>query len=324
MRRKNRAEQPEPTPAAPVDGEQLLAVQELADLKARLDELDQSRRGLDMTPLAIHRRERDIWLATNTRSDHADPCPACGVAGGAQRLTGNNVTLLASAWLCVPCSGAVEIGWGESSRQLPARSEVLDRLACLAAGMGAPTRSFRFLAARYGLTFVLARDSRGGDGTAWSHLGDRARWQEAGAKATRRDAAGMGVFPATDPAALEPDMVLGKVYDPSSPTMSRTDFIQKTAGPTPEELAARLDAEERAVEQALTEQAKAARTAAEERAAQDVRDAERARIDREYRAARKAQEKLFEAHRRGLRADRQAVLRAADTKADFNAIVSGL
>ena len=326
VRRKNRSEPAEPTPAAAaVSAEQLLAVQELAALKARLDELDQSRRGVDMSPVAIHRRERAEWLTNNTRTDHAAPCPACGLVGGEQRLTGRSASVLASAWLCAPCGDAVEIGWGESSRRIPAREDAFDRLACLAAGMDEPTRSFRALAVRYGLKFALARDSRGGDGTPWSHLSEPARWLEVGVKAVRRDAAGMGVFPVVDPAALEQERVLGKVYDPSSPTGSRTAYVSpESEPPAAEELAAQLAAEELAVEQALTAQAAAAQLADKERAAQAVKDAERARIDREYRAARQAQEALFEEHRRKLRDTRQEVLRAADTKADFNAIVRGI
>ena len=89
--------------------------------------------------------------------------------------------------------------------------------------------------------------------------------------------------------------------------------------PTADELRDQLTREEEAVEAALLAQA----AMGKERAAQAAKAAERARIDREYRAAVRAQETLFQEERHKLREARSQVHKAADTKADFQEIVKG-
>ena len=315
--RRNRDEQPAQQPAAAPAPES--AGEELRALRERLAAIEQ-RTAPEPTwhPLDRHRAERERWIAANTRMDHADPCAACGAVGGEQRRTGGS-QLLASAWLCEPCTEAVEIGWGTNRVLTPPRNECLDRLASLAAGQAEPTPGFRTLAKRYGLTFALARDAKGGDGTAWSHLGDAAEWRSVGAKAVRRHAAGFGVFPAADTTALRPEMVPVpgpmRLLNPNAPAYVEAE----REAPTQEEQAAQLQTEEKAVEAALL----AAAAMGKERAAQAAKAAERARIDREYRAACAAQEALFKEERRKLREARSQVHQAADTAADFQEIVKG-
>ena len=72
-----------------------------------------------------YRAERERWIAANSRTDHTDPCAACGAVGGEQRRTGPGTQLLATSWLCVACTEAVEQGWGTSRVLTPARNACL-------------------------------------------------------------------------------------------------------------------------------------------------------------------------------------------------------
>lgn len=321
-RRKNREQAPA-TPVQPpaVASAPTGATDELQVLRERLERLERleqaDRQAEDASPVALRRREEERWAALNTRTSE-DPCRTCGAVGGEQRRVMGAMLRRTPAWVCVACVGAMIDGYDSNTTRTYSQAETLDRLACLAAGMERPTRSFRALAQRYGLTFTLAMDSDGGDGTAWSHLGDLDRWAEVGARALRRDAAGFGVFPATPVSALHPEMVDGRVVDLTHPRGWRHAMVPKPAEqPTEEQLAAQLAAEEEAIEAELAAQVR--RKA--ERAEEAARKAERDRIDREYRVARAAQEALFEQERRRLREDRAKVLKSADVRADFNAIV---
>lgn len=321
-RRKNREQAPaapvQPPAAAPAPTG---ATDELQVLRDRLAEVERLARPEDPSPVAARRREEERFRAMYFRADGDTPCPLCGQVGGPQRQFTGAMFIRTPAWVCTACSEAVAPGYGTNSTRTFTRAVTLDRLACLAAGMERPTRSFRALAQRYGLTFTLAMDAEGGDGSAWSHLGDLDRWAEVGAKALRRDAAGFGAFPAPTLEALHPEMVDGRVVDLTHPRGWRHALVPKPAEqPSEEQLAAQLAAEEEAIEAELAAQAR--REA--ERAEEAARKAERARIDREYLAARAAQEALFEQERRRLREDRARVLKSADVRADFNAIVSSL
>jgi len=324
MRRKDRRNKPEQAPA-PVPVEALPApvpaADELQALRERLALVEQQQQPVPPTPVAARLREQERWAVVNTRTGHTDPCPACGLLGGKQRRLLGSMWRKSPTWVCMPCAETMVDGLGSNSIRTYTQPETLDRLACSAAGMDRPTRTFRALALRYGLTFTLAMDSDGGDGTAWSHLGDLERWRDVGTRAIRREEAGFGVFPMALPSALHPEMVDGRLPDPSHPRGWRFAAVPKPVEqPSAAQLAAQLAAEEEAIETALTAQARRAAETAETAA----RKAERARINREYRAAVKAQEKLFSEHRRKLREARAMVLESADTRADFDAIVRGL
>lgn len=328
-RRKNRRNNPEQAPVAPVQPseeapEPAVSADELRDLLDRLALVErQQQQPEDPSPVAARKRERERWAATNTRTDSDEPCPACGTAGGEQRRISGSLFRKSPAWACVPCVNVMIDGYDTNRVRTFTTAVTLDRLAALAAGMDRPTRSLRALASRHGLTFTLAMDSDGGDGTAWSHLGQRdlGRWAEVGAKALRRDAAGFGVFPAVPVSALRPEMVDGRVADLTHPRGWRHSLVPKPVEPpSAEQLAAQLAAEEAAIEAELI----ALHRKEVEKTEEAARKAERARIDAEYRKAVRAQEALFATHRRKLREARAMVLESADTRADFNAIVSGL
>lgn len=322
--RKNRstgnppAAAPEPAPVPEVSGE-------LEALRARLDRVEQERATPDVwTQMADrHRIEREREIAAATRVDPDSPCQACGDAVALQRRMVDASLLGASGWLCDPCIQAVQPGWGtKTTRTLP-RSRALDRLACLAAGMDEPTEGFAVLAGRYGLTFTLAQDSAPGDGAPWSHLGDRGEWREVGIKAVRRAAAGFGVLPVipASRALGTPETVMGRVLDLTHPRGYRLAPVEVPPEPSaPGDLAALLRAEETAIEAALKDRGRVA----EEKAQEAARAAERARINREYRKARRELEKAIQEERRKLRGALREVHQAADTRADFNALVRGL
>lgn len=303
-RRKNAkpAEQPAAAPVPAVSEEQLKA---LADRLAALEQPTAPE--APWSPLDRHRAERAAWLKANIRTDHTAPCPACGVVGGEQRQTGSGAQLLALRWLCVDCTGAVELGWGTNRVTTPSRAVCLDRMASLAAGQADPTPGFRTLAARYGLVFSLARDAAGGDGTAWSHLGDLDLWRSVGGKAVRRHAAGFGVLPAVNAAeALHPESLFvpgpARIHNPSAPAW----VDQAPELPTQEETAARLVVEETAIEQQLKAQARAAK----ERQAQAERDRRESEIRAHYREHRAQLEKQIARTRTELRGELDSALRA--------------
>lgn len=324
-RRKNRRNSLEQAPVAPVQTsgeapEPAVSADELRALRERLAQVERQQQPENPSPVAARKREQERWAATNTRMDDTDPCPACGTVGGEQRRISGSLFRKSPAWACVPCVDVMIDGYDTNRVRTFTTGETLDRLAALAAGMDRPTRSLRALASRYGLTFSLAMDSEGGDGTSWAHL-DLPRWREVGALAVRRDAAGFGVFPAVPVSALRPEMVDGRVADLTHPRGWRHSLVPKPVEPpSAEQLAAQLAAEEAAIETELIAQHRREVEKTEEAA----RKAERARIDAEYRKAVRAQEALFATHRRKLREARAMVLESADTRADFNAIVSGL
>lgn len=300
-RRKNRRnadEQPVQAPAAPTsDGAPDEVLKALTDRLAALEKAQAP--GAPWTPLNRHRSEHAAWIATNTRTDHTDPCPACGLVGGEQRRTDPNTQLLPMTWLCTGCVGAVEIGWGTNSRSFPSWGVSLDRLAATAAGMAEPTPGFRTLASRYGLTFALARDNQEhGDGTTWGHL-DRPQWLEVGVKATKRAQAGFGELPfTTHPEHFATREVRREFFEPFEvippgwPAGKETgrwmyEMVEKRVHIWPDtdveitpEIAARwLRDEEAAVDQALKDQVRAAK----ERGAQAERDRREEEIRAHYR-----------------------------------------
>ncbi|NUK87124.1 hypothetical protein [Streptomyces lunaelactis] len=298
---------------------------ELDALRERLDRMEKDQAPRDAWAMVAdrHRIEREREIAAHTRANPDTPCRACGDADAVQRRLVPAEIFGTSAWICTACVKACVPGWGTQTTRALNRSQAIDRLACLAVGMDAPTASFAALAGRYGLRLVLAQDAPGaGDGTPWSHLGDLAQWREAGIKATRRSAAGFGAFPAVDHRTLlaPRETELRRVWDPELGAARLGPVEVPPEPPTAEELAARLCAEEIAIEAALKDQVRQAR----EQAEQADKDAERTRIAREYRAAARAQEKLFQEERHKLREARRAVYRAADTKVVFNAIVGGI
>lgn len=327
--RKNRstgnppAAAPEPAPVPEVS-------EELEALRARLDRVEKDRATPDVwTQMADrHRIEREREIAASTRVDPDSPCQACGDASSLQRRMVPAHVLGASGWLCDPCMQAVQPGWGTKTTVTLPRSRALDRLACLAAGMDEPTEGFAVLAGRYGLTFTLAQDSAPGDGTRgtpWSHLGDLAQWREVGIKAVRRAAAGFGVFPVIPASRLaEGEHVIGRVLDLTHPRGYRLAPVEAQPEPSARDESARLRAEEGVIEAALKDRERVA----EEKAQEAARAEERARVDAEYRKARRTLEKAIRSdagiHRRELRAARDKVLATADTRADFDTIVRGM
>ncbi|MFG2640801.1 hypothetical protein ACGFYP_07465 [Streptomyces sp. NPDC048370] len=327
MSRRNRRIRPEAAPATPVEAsvpvpEPSVSADQLKALTDRLAVLERQQQtdAGPWSPVTARRREQDAWLASNTRTDGPDACPVCGRLGDEQRRLVGTMFRFSPAWVCLACVDVMVPGYGTACFTTRTMGETLDRLACLAAGMDRPTRSFRALAARYGLTFSLAKDSDVGDGTAWSHLGDLTLWREVGVKALRRDDAGFGVFPVVSASVLRPEVEFKFVYDASLGRRSHTPVAKPMDPPSATQAAARLAAEETAIEAALVDQERQAAERAEEAA----RRAERARIEAEYQAAVRAQEALFEQHRQELRKARAKVLESADTRADFNAIVQGL
>lgn len=326
MSRKNRRNKPEPVPSAvpePTPAPQVPA-KEIQDLRERLEGLERARQqSEDPSPVAARHREKALWAAENTRTDSTDPCPACGLVGGEQRRIQGSMFRKSPTWACSPCTAnAMITGYDTNVLRTYTEAETLDRLACLAAGMSRPTPSFRALADRYGLAFTLAKDNEGGDGAAWSHLGQRDLWAEVGAKALRRENAGFGVFPATSSeSALYPKMVEGVIHDPAHPLGRQFALVpEPVEPPSAREVAARLAAEEAAIEAELTAQ----RHRAEVEAEKSAREAERDHINTEYRKAVRAQKALFASHRKGLRQARRQVLESADVRADFDAIVRSL
>lgn len=247
-------EAPVPTPASSDQTETLRALQE------RLDRLESG--GVEpYNPDRDRRRAHAAALAEETRHDADEPCPACGVAGGEQRRTGST-SVLSRRWLCVPCAGAVDPGWGSSTRPKHGEGRVLDRLAALAAGMEEPTQDFRALAARYGLVFSLASaPGAGGSGGAWSHLDDLDEWARVGRLAVRRQEAGLHAI-AVRVAPDNRDFEMAKVYDPASPHGSRWASVPVEADPKEaarqalERDRAALEREEAAVERILRDRAR--------------------------------------------------------------------
>lgn len=283
--------QPQPqAPEAPTD--------ELRALTERLSRLEQDQSPRDAWSLLAdrHRLAHEREIAANTRTHPDTPCRACGDAQAVQRRLTHPDVLGSSGWLCDPCIRAVQPGWGTQSSRTMNRTQGADRLACLAAGMAEPTEGFAVLASRYGLTFSLAQDSRGGDGTAWSHL-DTAQWREVGLKAVQRAAAGFGVFPAANPNRLlaPPVAELGRAYDRSTGVISLAVVEKAPVLPTAEELTAQLWAEEAAITRALKAQARQekeeAAQAEKERREREIRShhrAHQARLQAEYRAQSRA------------------------------------
>lgn len=323
-RRKNRPENPQTTPeVAPAPVPAPVSADELAALRARLAAVESQAAPLDLSPFAARQREKAAQDAMFFRADSDTACPLCGQVGGAQRQFTGAMLIRTPAWVCDPCAQAVAPGIGTSIVRTFTDSVTRDRLACLAAGMERPTPTFRALAARYGLIFQLAPDAPegAGNGTAWSHLGDLREWQEVGAKALRRDDAGLGVFPATPVSALCPEMVDGFEYDPTHPLGRRFAQVPKQVDPpSAEQLADRLRAEEEAVEAELEAQAVRAAEAVKE----DALRAERARIDSLYRKAVREFDRGVARHRKGLREDRRRMRATAGVRSDFNAIVGGM
>lgn len=309
-----------PAPVPEVSGE-------LEALRARLDRVEQERAAPDAWAQMAdrHRIEREREIAASTRVSPDSPCQACGDAVALQRRMVPAHVLGASGWLCDPCMQVVQPGWGTRTTRILPRSRALDRLACLVAGMDEPTEGFAVLASRYGLTLVLAQDAPGqGDGTPWSHL-DLSAWHEVGLKAARRAAAGFGVLPVPPPPHLsEGEHVIGRVLDLTHPRGYRLAPVEAQPEPSARDESARLRAEEGVIEAALKDRERVA----EEKAQEAARAEERARVDAEYRKARRALEVAIkesaDAHRRELRATRDKVLATADTRADFNALVRGL
>lgn len=294
--RRNAAQPPVQAPSLPQPTE--APTEELRALRARLDRIEQDQSPRDAWALLAdrHRIAHEREIAANTRTRPDSPCRACGDAQAVQRRLAHPEVLGSSGWLCDPCIQAVAPGWGTQSTRTMNRTQGLDRLACLAAGMDQPTKGFTVLASRYGLTFSLAQDSPGGDGTAWSHL-NTAPWREVGAKAVQRAAAGFGVFPAADPRRLlaPPDVELAPAYNRVTGAIHPAITEKAPVLPTTEELTAQLRAEEAAITQALKTQARQekeeAAQAEKERREREIRSlhrAHQARLQAEYRAQSRA------------------------------------
>ncbi|WP_405599554.1 hypothetical protein OG741_19315 [Streptomyces sp. NBC_01410] len=305
-RRKSRkaAEQPVQAPAAAPGTEP--AMDEIRALRERLDrvEKDQSPRDAWAMVADRHRIEREREIAAHTRVSPDTPCQACGDAEAVQRRLVSPLVLGASGWICDPCMQAVQPGWGTQSTRTLNRSQGVDRLACLAAGLAEFTEGFAVLASRYGLTFQLAQDSRGdGDGTAWSHLSDLAEWRRVGELAVRRHAAGFGVFPvATLP--TPPEKRLGRVWDRKAGAVRLGLVEEAPEPPAPGELAAQLAAEETAIAQTLKDRKRAAKEA-EAAAAETARQAE---VRRHWRDHQRQLEREIKRQRAALRQDLRTAL----------------
>ncbi|MGY5069381.1 hypothetical protein [Streptomyces griseus] len=312
-RRKNRTpetpearqEAPVPTPASSDQTETLRALRE------RLDRLESG--GVEpYDPDRDRRRAHAAALAADTRHDADDPCPACGVAGGEQRRIGNTM-VLSRQWLCVPCAGAVDPGWGSSTRPKHGESRVLDRLAALAAGMEEPTRDFRALAGRYGLAFSLASaPGVTGTGAAWSHLDDLDEWARVGRLAIRRQEAGMHAI-SVRVAPGDQEFEMAKVYDPASPLGTRWASVPVEADPDEAARLARerdraaLEREEAAVDRILRDRAREAK----EREAAEQLEQRRAAIRAHYLEHKARLDAEVEDAQAALRAQLSRALEAA-------------
>ncbi|MFI0144376.1 hypothetical protein [Streptomyces globisporus] len=272
-RRKNRTpETPEAAQEAPVTT--LASSDQTETLRALQERLDRLESGgvEPYNPDRERRRAHAAALAEETRHDADEPCPACGLLGGEQRRTGST-RILPRQWLCVPCAGAVDPGWGSSTRPKHGEDRVLDRLAALAGGMDEPTQDFRALAARYGLAFSLA-SSPGvtGTGAAWGHLGDLDEWARVGRLAIRRQEAGLHAI-TVRVAPDDREFRMDKVFDPSSPLGFRWASVPVEADPDEaarqalERDRAALEREEATVERILRDRAREAKEqeAAEQR-----------------------------------------------------------